>query len=230
MKISGLCLAATFLTSTCLFADLTIVQKIEGAGSTSEMMVKIKGDLIRVDPSPEISSIINNKTGEMITIMHPQKAFMKISGEQAKAMMAQAKGPNASTPAKSPELKATGEKETIENTEGKFEAEKYTFTTAGGIKGTYWIVKNYPNAAKILTEMSNMAKGPIGESMSAGVPDPTSLPGFPIKSTLEVTGQSPVTATVFSVKETPISDADFKTPEGYQTMSMPGMGGEGKTK
>jgi len=215
MKISYLCLAVTLLTTSYLFADLTIVQKIDGGGP--QLTLKFKGDLIRQDPSPEISAIINYKTGEMIHIMHLKKAFMEISAERVKTMREK----NPIKPKPSPELKPSGEMEIVETTDGKFEAEKFTFETDKGIKGAYWIVKDYPNGAKILAEM-NKLKGAFGSSMSAGlIPDTTKLTGFPIRSKIEFKGEKPVFSTAISVKDTPIDDADFKAPEGYQEIPLP---------
>ena len=66
-------LRLSVLLAACLIlnarADLTIVQKVEGAGPVADMTVKIKGEKARIDATPQISTIIDGKTGEMINLM-----------------------------------------------------------------------------------------------------------------------------------------------------------------
>jgi hypothetical protein len=212
MKRIGLCFLSLAAVSSSLFADLTIIQKMEGAGNSNDMTLKLKGEMVRADPSADMTMIMNTKSGETTTLLHSQKMFMVLTGEQAKQMMPQADG-EAAEPA--PEPKATGEKEKIKTAAGEFEAEKYTFESKDGIKGSFWIAKDYPNGKKIMDQMIALMKGPLGASLSPGTPDMTKLPGLPIKQVVEMEGQPPVTSTIISVKEDPISDDEFKIPAGY---------------
>src|SRR5438876_753678 len=65
--------------------DLTIVQKVEGAGQNGDVTVKIKGDKERIDAPSQPTRIIDGKTGEMTDLMNEKKSFVRISAEQMKA-------------------------------------------------------------------------------------------------------------------------------------------------
>src|SRR5437667_7210828 len=69
MKLFGLSLlvGACLLLSTS--ADLTIVQKVEGVGGGGEMTMKIKGDKMRIEISPEITTIFDGGTGELTNLI-----------------------------------------------------------------------------------------------------------------------------------------------------------------
>jgi len=71
--------------TTSLRADLTLIQKVDAAGTTGEMTIKFKGDKIRIDPAPELSMITDSKTGDTVTLMHGEKKAMRISGDKMKA-------------------------------------------------------------------------------------------------------------------------------------------------
>src|ERR1700737_3448845 len=68
-------------------ADLTLVQSVEGSSGSNEMTMKLKGDKMRIDVSPQVTTIIDAKTGEMINLMNDQKKVMRISGEKVRATM-----------------------------------------------------------------------------------------------------------------------------------------------
>ena len=71
--------------------DFTIVQKVEGKEvqgkrQASEITLKLKGDKIRMDATPQMTMIVDGKTGDTITLMNAQKKFVRISGDKAKAI------------------------------------------------------------------------------------------------------------------------------------------------
>ena len=68
-----------------LRADLTLVQRVDMAGTPGEMTIKFKGDKVRVDPAPQVSMISDAKTGDTITLIHGEKKVMRISGDKMKA-------------------------------------------------------------------------------------------------------------------------------------------------
>ena len=82
-------------------ADFTIVQKVEGKGQTHEITLKIKGDKIRMEAMPQMTMIVDGKTGDTITLMNSQKKIVRISGDKAKAiaeMAAKYAGTNTAKP------------------------------------------------------------------------------------------------------------------------------------
>ena len=67
-------------------ADFTIVQKVEGKHGANEMVMKVKGDKIRMEATPQMTMILDGKTGDTLTLMIAQKKFVRISGDKAKAI------------------------------------------------------------------------------------------------------------------------------------------------
>ena len=86
MKTRGLCLIVIAFLSVTARGDLTIVQKVEGIGSVKQITTKLKGDKARVEVSPEITTIIDNKSGDMLSLMNTKKKFLRISAEKSKAI------------------------------------------------------------------------------------------------------------------------------------------------
>src|ERR1051326_5670384 len=85
-------------TAMCVQADLTLVQKVDMAGTTGEMTIKFKGDKVRVDPAPDVSMITDSKTGDTVTLMHAEKKAMRISGDKMKAVADMVKKFTAASP------------------------------------------------------------------------------------------------------------------------------------
>ena len=154
MKTPGLrtLLAALLLIAAPLRADLVIVQHVDGSGQSGDQTIKIKGDKSRTDLAQQISMITNGASGELVTLMHAQKAFMKTSAAQTKAMMEQMKKlqPNAEPP----KLTTTGKKEKV----GNYDCEVFT-SNFGAISVTYWIAKDFPNYKAVLEQMEKMQAG-----------------------------------------------------------------------
>ena len=86
MKASFLSLIFASLFSLSAQADFTIVQKMENKGQASEMTLKVKGERVRMEATPEMTMIVESKTGDMVTLINAQKKFMRISGDKAKAI------------------------------------------------------------------------------------------------------------------------------------------------
>ena len=200
-------------------ADLLITQKVEGMGPAGmETTTKVKGDKMRVDATPEISVIVDVKSGDMINLMHAQKAYLKVSGDMAKAMMEQMKQGQGGAAAAKPELKPTGKKEAING----YACEEY-LGTANGMKFNFMLTKALPNYEAALKQLADaMKNGPLAQQTQGMGLDFGALPGFPLRTTLEVGGQK-MTSTVTNVSTALLPDADFNLPAGYQEMAMPSL-------
>jgi len=203
-------------------ADLTLVQSVEGSSGSNEMTMKLKGDKMRIDVSPQVTTIIDAKTGEMINLMNDQKKVMRVSGEKVRATMEMAqqfKGKNGKKETKErPKFVATGKKETVNG----YETEQYTWETPD-FKATYWIALNYPDGAAILKQLQAINPD-IWKTSNTQMPDYRDFPGLPIK-TLILIGGNQITTTLTAVKQDPLSDADFTIPKDYQEMKLPDMSG-----
>jgi hypothetical protein len=209
-------LAAALLASAR--ADLTIVQKIEGAGSLPEMTMKIKGDKIRIEATPEVTTIFDGKTGDMANIMNSQKMVMRMTADQAKAAAAMAGNQlTAGTkPGEKVKVTPTGKKEKING----HDTEEYVVETPQ-YKASYWVAKNYPEGEAIMKQLQ-ATNSQAWNSASMGMPDFRDFPGLPLRTNVSMGGQN-YTTTITAVKLDPLPDSDFTVPKGYQEMKMPSM-------
>ena len=213
MKASFLSLLFVALSGLNAQADFTIVQKVETKGQASEMTLKVKGDRVRMEATPEMTMIVEGKTGDMVTLINAQKKFMRISGEKAKAIAEMAAKYGATTTEK-PKLVVTGKKTTING----YEAEEYVAETAK-FKASYWIAPKFPGAVEILKQLQAVI--PVAwNDLAKGMLDYRDLPGFPLKTQVKLADEE-VTSTVVSIKQDPLTEAEFSVPKDFQEMKMP---------
>lgn len=207
----------SLLCLTCARADLTIVQNVSGAASIAASVTKIKGGKARVEAGPQMTTLIDSKTGEILTLLNDQKKFIRISANQAKAAAELAtQSDDKSAPAAKPQLKPTGKKETING----YETREYT-CEAPAFKGSYWIATNYPDAKAILAQMA--ATTPQSWNVAGtGMPDYRDFPGLPMRIRVSFNGKEIVT-TLASVKQDPLPASDFIPPADFEEVKMPAM-------
>jgi Domain of unknown function (DUF4412) len=212
---------ATFLLGICLLlsarADLTIVQKVEGAGPNNEITIKIKGDKARIEATPHVTTIIDGRTGEITNLMNDQKTVVHISADTMKAAADMLKEFNGKkTEDQKPALTPTGKKEKI----GGYEAEEYVLETPR-YKATYWIAPGYPDGAAILKELQKL-NSQVWKPRNEGMPDYSDFPGLPIKTIISIGGKE-ITTTLAAVKRDPLSDSEFTVPKDYRELKIPAM-------
>ena len=103
-----------FAATASLRADLTLVQKVDMAGTPGEMTIKFKGDKVRIDPAPQMSMITDAKTGDTVTLIHAERKVVRISGDKMKAAAEMVKKFAGATPAEQKSrLTSLGRKETV---------------------------------------------------------------------------------------------------------------------
>ena len=196
-------------------ADLTIVQKVDGSDGLHRITLKVKGDKARVDVNPQITAIIDAKTGDLTTLLRDKKTVMRISGERAKAMAEMAKSfvkeeaPTQSAP------KATGKKETING----YETVEYV-SDSPKYHATYWVATTYPDYANILKQMAVLQQGAFA-NITKGMPDYHALPGLPLRTQVKLSGQNEITSTIESLSQLPVPDSEFTAPADYSEMKLP---------
>ena len=196
-------------------ADLTIVQKVEGAPQSGDVTVKIKGDKERIDTPSQPTRIIDGKVGEMIDLLSEKKAFIRISAAQMKAAAETMEKFDTSKPdTATPKLTPTGKKETISG----YETEEYVYETPG-FKASFWIAPKYPGASAILKQLQAPFAGAWKPS-NLGMPNYTDFPGLPLKTVISV-GENEVTTTITSVKQDPLNDSEFTVPKDFEEMKRP---------
>jgi Domain of unknown function (DUF4412) len=194
-------------------ADLTIVQRVEGAAQNGDVTVKIKGDKERIDAPSQPTRIIDGKTGEMTDLMNDRKSFIKISASQIKAA-AESMNLTGDKKSASRKLAPTGKKETING----YETEEYTYETSQ-FKASFWIANKYPDANAILKEMQAPIAGAWKPS-NMGMPDYTDFTGLPLRTVISV-GSNQVVTTIVSIKHDPINATEFEIPKDFQELKQP---------
>ncbi|HSI12465.1 MAG TPA: DUF4412 domain-containing protein [Chthoniobacter sp.] len=213
MKSFLLCAAALLAATTLVHGDLVIVQKVEGGAQNADQTIKIKGDKARTDLTPAVSMITNGATGEMITIMHTGRQYLKVSAEQTKAMMEQLqKFRTSPEPAK---LQPTGKKEKI----GEYDCEIFT-AGLGALTATYWVAKDFPNFPNVLAQLDKFQSSTISAMGKGLLPDIKDFPGMTMKTEIVLNGKK-VTTTVVSVKEDNVDPKVFDIPAGYKEITSP---------
>ena len=208
----------------CLYpsarADFTIVQRIEGQktegkSSTNEITLKLKGDKIRMEATPQMTMIVDGRTGDTVTLMNTQKKFLRISGDKARAIGELATKYSGATSEKT-KLTATGKKTTING----YEAEEYVGETKL-FKASYWIAPTFPDSAALMKQLQAVIPAAWND-LAKGMMDYRDLPGFPLRTVVK-TDDGEITSTVSAIKRDPLSDAEFAIPKDFQEMKIPNV-------
>src|SRR6266849_8870010 len=225
-------------------ADLTIIyastvrpasqtpkdQAAEESGAATNMTIKIKGDRARIDASPQVTTIFDGKTGEVITLLNDQKTIVRISSDKMKAVtdMLNKFGSKKAVPEK-PRLTPTGQKETVNG----YDTEQYTYD-GPDFKATYWIAPNYPNGAAVLAQLQSI-KSEFWDAANTKMPDFRDFPGLPIRMRMIVATENPagghgvsgsghpteITSTITGVSLTPVPDTPFTVPADFKETKLP---------
>ena len=215
MKILNLAFSLCLLGTTAARADLTIVQQVNGMGQAYENTSRFKEGKTRVDTSPGTSLIMDLRTGETISLNHPQKTYLKISGEMAKAALATVQKMQSDQPETHSPLTATGKQENISG----YAAEEYTCTIAG-VKMALWLTRALPDYEAALKELSaGFNQGAMAATMRSYGFDMSTLPGFPVRTVLEIPPDQTMTRTVVSVSTQPVPEAEFQIPADYKEVA-----------
>ena len=208
-------------------ADLTLVENVVGAGSPSEVTIKIKGDKIRIDASPKLTTILDSNSGEMINLMRDEKRVVRMSANKLKAAAEMiSKFSSQGEGAEKPKLVATGQKETING----YETQQYVYD-GPDFKATYWIALQYPQGPEILRQLQAI-KSEAWRATGMNWPDYRDFPGVPLRTRLMLknpaAGGSEVTSTITSVKQDAINDSEFAVPSDFKEVKVPDIfGGKG---
>jgi hypothetical protein len=131
-------------------ADYIIKERLEHSGQVQQVTLKIKDTRVRLDDGDQTSALTDSETGFTTILIHPDKAYLKISPEQiqeqTKALKAML-GQKLENP-QDVQLKPTGLQEKING----FDTEEYT-TNFNGIQMSVFIAKQYPNYQKIVAAL-----------------------------------------------------------------------------
>jgi hypothetical protein len=213
LRLVGIASLALFNTAR---ADLSIVQKVESPDGSHEIKMKVKGDHARVDLNPQMTTIIDAKSGEVVNLMNESKFFIRLSAENAKAIANAAKALVKEEGAKPGTPTATGKKEKING----YETTEYV-TDSPNFHASYWVATNYPDYQKILDQMAVLQKGAFAGLMK-DMPSYQGLPGLPLRTEVKISASQTVKSTIQSVSLAPLPDSDFAIPSGFNEVAIPG--------
>ena len=218
MKVPGLCLIVTASLLAAARGDLSLVQKIEGSSSVSQITIKLKGDKARVEVTPQLTTIVDCKSGDMVSLMNAQKKFVRISADKSRAIaeLASKYSGNAAAADEKSALKPTGRKEMIYG----YEAEEY-LRESPSLKEHYWIALGYPDSAAIVKQLQAIV--PVAwNKLAKGILDFQNLPGLPLRTTIKTEGKE-ITSTITSIKQDALSEAEFSVPKDFQELKIPNL-------
>jgi hypothetical protein len=205
-------LLAVAAATTGARADLVMQQQIVTPNYNGVATMKIKGTKVRMDlyaGQPQaLSTITELNTGETITLLHSQKMFLKTPGTP----MNQTKP--AGDTSSAPVPRATGKTQKV----GDYDTELYTWSNARGINGTAWVAKNFPDYARIRTDIAVLDKTAGANNDTS--PELNTLPGMVVRSQVTGSGQT-ITLALISAKEEPLDASFFGIPRDYKELPKP---------
>jgi hypothetical protein len=208
-----LILAAPLTTLADVVVEI-IEQNLELPAKNGGMLLKCKGDQLRVDvtgSAERMSAILNVKTGEMLSLLHTKKKFVKLRPDDVKRQTEVAHKAAGFDPPKAKKAKATGIVEKI----GEWEAEIFEFD-AGGATGRLWAAREFPNAQAL-----NDAFKMLSVMNSTGFdPQAMGVPGSVVKSEMK-TPDGLLTATLAKCVVGPVPDSEFIVPGDYEEIKAP---------
>jgi hypothetical protein len=244
MKIILCCLVLSVSLLFSARGDLTIVyssamtppsktgndDEAELARAGTNMTIKIKGDRARIDASPNLTTIFDGKTGEVINLLKDQKTVVRISPDKLKAVTDMLdKFSEKKAAAEKPKLAPTGQKETVNG----YETEEYTYD-GPGFRAIYSIAPDYPDGAAILAQLQSI-KSEFWDAANTKMPDFRDFPGLPIRTRMILKKEMPaatpdatpsghaaeITSTITSVSHNPINDSEFTVPADFKETKLP---------
>ena len=201
-------------------ADLALSQEIEGGPQPGQVVMRVKGDRLRIDlpggTNGSMSTILDIVTGDTTTLVHKKKIAITRTGSQVKqAEEARAKraGADMAKKVELPKPTTTGLMERV----GEYAAEVYTML-ADGSKDTLWVVRDFPDFDAIKADLVRVSQASTAGINRAGTLDVTTLPGMVVKRQKERGGQK-MTITLKGVERDVIADSTFAIPAEYKSIA-----------
>lgn len=200
-----------------------ILQTMEMSGPEAppgkvEILTKVKDHKLRMDMegpmTGKASTIVDAKSGDVVTLLHDQKMFMKIPGGFARQLQQQQQLEDE----KLPEFRPTGRSETI----GGYKCKEYT-AVEDGEEISVWISEEAPLSDSAMELLQGLE----------GDHDPfkgyfqmiEEQKGFPMRVVVS-SPQANFRMEVTGIRETEIDSAAFVPPADYKTFEMPKELGE----
>ena len=196
------------LATTLARAGYTIVQQIDGNGTSSQVTVQLEGNKMRSELSPALSVIVDGDTGDSIFLKHDDKTFSRVTPEQARKLWQRMT--DAQMKSEPGTLLATGEKKMI----GSYAADLYTWNI-GAMRMRLWTTPDFPNGPTVQAQLDRMQELGVNGAVASYMPPKGQIPGLRLRTEIDLKGQK-VAYTILSVKEEPVEAAHFTIPSGYR--------------
>lgn len=203
-------------------ADVVVVQNVQQNGRPPlqmQVVIKVKGHKIRADMGDETSLIMDTVSGSTVTLRHPQKTAMELSGAAAAQLMEKAEELHGAEIGK-PRLESTGKG--TETVAGR-ETRRYS-AQAGAMRVTWWVAPKQEGSDPLALAFETLQKAPMVRLAGGLTGLPDDLPGVPVKTEMIAPDGRIVTSTVVSVKEDRLDAVDFAVPNGYRRLAGPVFG------
>jgi len=195
-------------------AGLVLEQEVDQSGGPmpgkTKMTISISGDQARIDVGEQFSSIANVKTGEVTSLIHPQKIAMQLP----KGAMDEIRKHTEKSIGK-PNLKPTGRTETISG----YKCQEYTGTLSG-MELTYWVTKDVPDYQSIRDQIAKVSGS--SDPFKRALGDGSDLPGIPVRTVVKSPSMGSSTMTLVTIKNQDVPASKFAVPDGYKSMAVPG--------
>jgi hypothetical protein len=195
------------------WADLTIVQKSEGAMNSGSLMLRIKGDKARADIAQQVTMITDLTTGDTVSLNHNAKTMVRVPGAEAAKLRILAAGLKPG--AEPPKLTPTQRKEKVEN----HDCQAFTWHV-GELEVTDWIDPAYADWKTVLGELQRFQNAGLANSAQALMPPLDQFPGMVIKREMNHKGTK-TTSTLVSVKSDELDAKLFEVPKDYKEQPAP---------
>ncbi|HET6410101.1 MAG TPA: DUF4412 domain-containing protein [Chthoniobacteraceae bacterium] len=194
-------------------ADLTVVQKSEGAMNSGQLTLRIKGDKARVDLSAQITMVTDLTTGDCVSLNHTARTMVRIPGvETAKLREISAGLKPGSEP---PKLTPTQRKEKVENRD----CQVFTWKV-GELEVTDWIDPTYTDWKPVLAELQRFQNAGAAHAAQPLMPPLDQFPGMVLKREMNHKGTK-TTSTLVSVKMDALDAKVFDLPADYKEQPAP---------
>ena len=192
-------------------ADFVIKETVQNLGRSQDVTIKLKDNYCRIDANPETTALLDTESGVTTLLLHQTKMFLKVKadelgaeGNAIKKLLSQQAGNDETV-----DFQPTGKKEQING----YDTDEFT-GKIGGIPITVQVAKDFPNYQAILSALYAAQNAPGLNLFRALSIPPDKYPGMPIRTTMQLLGQS-VVMTVESVEQPTLNESEFVIPEGY---------------
>ena len=198
-------------TLTLAHADFILRQTVTADGKSDDIVIKCKGDKIRIDEGNERSRIADNATGKAFVLDHNKRECISIEADSMISTVKEAKRIDRARGVTDKRmLTDLGQEKVIAG----YTAHAYSFKE-GDVEAVYWLAPKYPEYKRILNELMRNSTNVLGVAGESRGIDPKEFPGMPVAIDISFQGGK-ITSILRSIEEKPVPDDAFAVPAGFK--------------